>query len=280
MFNVYSRGKYEHITTLGLIGVVLSVIWYLTSDKKKRYTKHNLSSDEVCDILISISNEVYPIVIELSHIVFTMKKSIEYNSNEFVKDIEVILCQGGFRDKIIHAQRKVLNNQEINEEFFEQLLVSKCKSDSKIKRLKFGLEMMYEDAVKGIYPILPYLGTHEEFTSMYPIYTHEYIFNLLKELNSDKERRFANIIEEFGDVIAHTIKDPIMGSIPSEELSEKLQEANILSENHVIGSDENKRLFTHAISLFSREKEFLLKRVEIEQEHSENIFKIISNLNK
>ncbi|KAK6590508.1 hypothetical protein RS030_152334 [Cryptosporidium xiaoi] len=275
----YSKKKSETITTLGLVTAALSIVWYFTRDRKKRYTRCNLTNDELCDILISISNEVYPIMIELAHLITTMRKSLEYHSEESTKDIELLLCHGGFKDKIIQAQGRVLNSWEINDECLERLLISRCKSDNRINKLKFGLELMYKDAIRGVYPILPYLGTVPEFNSKYPSYTHEYTLNLLKELNRDKERRFTSIIEELGDLVSHTIVNPTVGSLPSVELSEKLQEVNTLSENHIIGSDEDKRLFTHAISLFSREKEFLLKRLEIEQEHSDNILNII-NLDK
>ncbi|KAF7459089.1 hypothetical protein HWI79_419 [Cryptosporidium felis] len=279
MKNSTVEKKYDFLLTLGIIGLVMSGVWYITKEKKSYSNNRAINKEEIKQILISISNDVHPIMMDLSHMILSVKKSFNSGSMEHLKNVEVILSNGGFKEKIIEAQKNVLNRWKIGEEHFERALSSICKIDEEVSLLRLGIDLMYRDSIQGIYPLLPYLGNKIDFTKNFPIYTPEYIFEIYKRLNIEKERRLRLVIDDLGDPLKYTIRGSNFGAFPSEELSKRLEEANALSEDLILGSAEEKRIFSHAMALYSREEGFYLKRQQIEQEHSDNILNIIVNYN-
>lgn len=270
------RGKYNILSALGTIGIVVGGVWYITKNNKNGLTR-KLNNDDIKSILISISNELHPILMEFSHLVSSISTPSHNQSVEFLNSIEIIFSNGGFKDRIIEAQKLILNDWKIDEESFQNLVYSACKIDEKVLMLKLGISKMYQDSLQGIYPLLPHLGLKADFNVKYPKYTQDYTLNLLKELNNEKERGFKKVIQEIGDPSEYAVKHPTSGIIPSEELSKRLEEVNSQSEDIVFESIEHKRLFSHAIALYSREEEFVLGKKKIEKEHSDNILNIIIN---
>ncbi|OII74141.1 uncharacterized protein cubi_02943 [Cryptosporidium ubiquitum] len=276
MSSYLSGEKYEFLSTLGLIGVVIGGVWYMTKNNKK-FLGRKLNNEEIKNVLVSVSNELHPTLMEFSHLVSSINNPTDSLSIEFLNYAETIFSKGGFKDKIVKAQKEILNTLAIDPENFENLLYSACKVDREILMLKLGIDKMYQDSLLGVYPLLPYLGSNENFSREYPKYTKDYILNGLRKLNNEKEKGFKTIIEEIGDISEHVTKHPISGITPSEELSRRLKEANRRSEDTIFGSVENKRLFSHAIALYSREVEFVKKKKKLEKEHSDNILNIIIN---
>lgn len=277
MNNNLFRNKYNILTALSTIGIVIGGVWYITKNNKNGFLNRKLNNEDIKSILMSISNELHPILMEFSHLVSSISSPTHNQSIEFLSNIEIIFSNGGFKDKVIDAQKHILDNWTIDEESFENLVCSACKIDEGVLMLKLGINKMYQDSLQGIYPLLPYLGLKTDFNVKYPKYTQDYILNILKELNNEKEKGFKKVVEEIGDPSEYTIKHPISGVVPSEELSKRLEEVNNQSEDIVFESLEHKRLFSHAIALYSREEEFVQEKKKIEKEHSDKILNIIIN---
>ncbi|KAH8582500.1 uncharacterized protein ELE39_001156 [Cryptosporidium sp. chipmunk genotype I] len=270
--------RYRFLSTLGLIGVVIGGVWYFTKNNKKIFSSRKLNNEEIKNVLISISNELHPTLMEFSSLVSSIINPTDGESIESLNCAETVFSNAGFKDKIIKAQKEIFNNLTIHQEDFEKLVYSACKIDKEVLMLKTGIDTMYQDSLKGVYPLLPYHGLKADFRKKYPKFTQDYVLGRLSELNNEKEKGFKAIVKEIGDLSGHVINHPISGAaIPSEELSKKLEEINKQSENTVFESIESKRLFSHAIALYSREIEFAEKKKKLEKVHSDNILNIIIN---
>ncbi|KAK9171530.1 hypothetical protein CmeUKMEL1_04025 [Cryptosporidium meleagridis] len=277
MKNDLFTDKNKFLSTLGLIGVVIGGVWYITKNNKKETSNRNLDNEEIKSLLVTISNVLHPILMEFSYLVSSINTLTDNNSIEFSNYSEIIFLNGGFKDKILRAQKEVIDNLAIDQKNFEELIYSTCKVDEEVLMLKLGIDRMYQDSFSGVYPLLPYLGLKADFSKKYPNFTQNHVLRSLKELNDEKEKGFKAIVKEVGDLSGHVKEHPISGLIPSEKLSKILEEINKQSENTVFKSIENKRLFSHAVALYSREVEFTEKKRKLEKEHCDNILNIIIN---
>ncbi|EAK90286.1 hypothetical protein [Cryptosporidium parvum Iowa II] len=277
MKNDLFTDKNRFLSTLGLIGVVIGGVWYITKNNKKEISNRKLDNEEIKNLLVSISNELHPILMEFSNLVSSINIPIDINSIEFSNYSEIIFSNGGFKDKIVRAQKEVIDNLAIDQENFEKLLYSACKVDEEVLMLKLGIDRMYEDSFKGVYPLLPYFGLKADFSKKYPNFTQDHVLRRLRELNNEKEKGLKAVVKELDGLSRHVKEHPISGVIPSEKLSKRLEEINKQSENTVFESIESKRLFSHAIALYSREVEFAEKKRILEREHCDNILNIILN---
>lgn len=267
--------KYKFVSTLGLIGVVIGGVWCITNNKK--FSNRRLNNEEIKNALISISNKLHPILMEFSHLVSSINHPTDDSSAKFSKLVENIFLNCGFKDKIVKAQKEIVDSLAIDQDDFENLVYSVCRTDREIRILKLGIDKMYQDSLQGTYPLLPYLGLNDYFNKKYPKFTQDYVLIKLRELNNEKENGFKIIIKEIGDPFEHVIKHPISGIIPSEELLNRLEEVNRQSEDAIFESTEQKTLFSHAIALYSRDLEFAQEKERLEKEHSDNILNIINH---
>ncbi|KAJ1610703.1 hypothetical protein OIY81_862 [Cryptosporidium canis] len=270
------RDQHRILSTLGTIGIIVGGIWYITK-RNKRYSTRTLNNEEIKTILISFSNEIHPIFMEFSHLISSIK-SPDYNlSVNFLNNIESIFFDGGFRERVVNAQKLILDKWKIDEESFENLVYSACKVDEEIQMLKLGINQMYHDSLHGLYPLLPHLGLRTEFIEKYPNNTPDNILKILRALNNEKEKRFKKVFEGISEISEKSTKHPISGKIPTDELYKRLELANNQSEDAIFESIDQKMSFSHAIALYSREEEFVREKKKIENEHSDNILNIIVN---
>ncbi|OII75653.1 hypothetical protein cand_030830 [Cryptosporidium andersoni] len=278
-----SIGDRRTILTLGTVGLILGSIWYLTAEKRKNTKKSSVwTNEKVKDILKDVANNLHPLMMDLAHLASTIDKSTTEKGEPLKPEhIEALVTQGSFHNKILIAQKKVYESWDIDEDTLEELIRTMSKEDNEITLLNTGINQMYQDAIKGIMPILPYYGSQDSLSKIFPSLNGDGILDLLKKLNIEKEQRFKAVMDDIGDPLQHTINHPVAGILPSDHLAKQLQEANDQSEEAVLGTDvEFRRAFSHALALYSRDENFLKERQRIEQDHSNKIVNIIMDAKK
>ena len=236
---------------------------------------------KLVEVLKALLHEFHGVFVELATMVQRLKQlgALRGPSGSMSTDeIAEFLMQQGIQAKLDAAQSRVLIAHGVSQEQMEEAQ-DKFESESEIQGLVGGFASMYEEASRGLIPILPGLQIPDDLTE-------DNVLEILNKIHQERVKGFRVALEKFwASPEAENVSsmDPSQGPPPA--LAQALQAVHDEAERFVIElhSDvvNSKAVFDSAVALYARKEDgaFLKEQLRMERAHQVEVVNLMRNRN-